>query len=131
MGKKQAEKNHGGGEKDESGKEKSDEVKGMGKEKAGGKGSKRMEEEISREKTAERFLRPGEQGEKGIKGARFVTVELPEEEAGGSTGEGGLGKRRGFRPKVSTSNAPLRPPDSPDAAPEKQPLPLEYRGLIR
>ncbi len=131
MGRKQAGKNHGGGEKDESGKEKSDEVKGMGKEEAGGKGGKRMEEEIPRGKTAERFLRPGEQGEKGIKGARFVTVELPEEEAGGSTGEGGLGKRRGFRPKVPISNAPLRPPDSPDAAPEKQPLPLEYRGLIR
>ena len=131
MGRKQAEKNHGGGEKDESGKEKSDEVKGMGKEEAGGKGGKYMEEEIPRGKTAERFLRPGEQGEKGIKGARFVTVELPEEEAGGSTGEGGLGKRRGFRPKVPISNAPLRPPDSPDAAPEKQPLPLEYRGLIR
>src|SRR3989338_6677766 len=99
--------------------------KGGGRGRAGGKGSKRMEEETPREKTAERFLRPGEQGEKGIKGSRFVTVELPEEEAGGSTGEGGLGKRRGFRPKVSTSNAPLRPPDSPDAAPEKQPLPLE------
>ncbi|MBI2351922.1 MAG: hypothetical protein HYV00_10700 [Deltaproteobacteria bacterium] len=131
MGRKQAGKNPGGGEKDESGKEKSNEVKGMGKEEAGGKGSKYMEGEIPSGKTAERFLRPGEQGEKGIKGARFITVELPEEEAGGSTGEGGVGKRRGFRPKVPISNAPLRPPDSPDAAPEKQPLPLEYRGLIR
>ena len=131
MGGKQAGKNQGGGEKDGSGKEKSNEVKGMGKEEAGGKGSKHMEEEIPRGKAAERFLRPGEQGEKGIKGARFVTVELPEEEAGGSTGEGGSGKRRGFRPKVPISNAPLRQPDSPDAAPEKQPLPLEYRGLIR
>ena len=133
MGKKQPEKNRGGGEKDESGKGKSDEVKGMAKGELGGKvGSyKYKEEDIPRGAAAERFQKPGEQGEKGIKGARFVTVELPEEEAGGSTGEGGLGKRRGIRPKVPTSNAPLRQPDSPDGVPEKQPLPLEYRGLIR
>ncbi len=105
----------------------------MAKGDLGGKAGsyKYKEEDIPRGAAAERFQKPGEQGEKGIKGARFVTVELPEEETEGSTGEGGLGKRRGFRPKVPTSNAPLRQPDSPDAAPEKQPLPLEYRGLIR
>jgi len=90
-----------------------------------------MGEEIPRGKAAERFLKPGEEGEKGIKGARFVTVQLPEEEIASETGQGGSGKRRELRPKTPVGNVPLRRPDAPDASPEKQPLPLEYRGLLR
>lgn len=130
-GKKLADKSQGEGERAGKEREKSGEEKGLGKEEVGGKGSKKMGEEIPRGKAAERFLRPGEQGEKGIKGARFVTVELPESEAQSSGGEGGSGKRREIRPKVPIGNVPLQRPDSPDAPPEKQPMPLEYRGLIR
>lgn len=130
-GKKLADKSRGGGEKDGKEREKSGEEKGMAKEEVGGKGSKKIGEEIPRGKAAERFLEPGEQGEKGIKGARFVTVELPESEAGSSGGEGGSGKRGELRPKVPIGNVPLRQPDSPDGSAEKQPMPLEYRGLIR
>lgn len=90
-------------------------------------------EEIPRPQGAppDRFVKAGEQGDKGLKGARFVTVQLPEEETGGSATEGGSGTRRALRPKVPVSNMPLRGPDSPDAPPERQPLPLEYRELIR
>lgn len=130
-GKKLADKSQGEGERAGKEREKSGEEKGLGKEEVGGKGSKKMGEEIPRGKAAERFLRPGEQGEKGIKGARFVTVELPESEAQSSGGEGGSGKRGEIRPKVPIGNVPLQRPDSPDASPEKQPMPLEYRGLIR
>jgi len=80
---------------------------------------------------ADRFLKPGEQGEGGVKGARFVTVELPEAEAERASGAGGSAKRKPVQPKLPVSNVPLRQPDSPEASAEKQPLPLEYRGLIR
>ncbi len=97
-----------------------------------GKGSKNTSEEIPRgAPPADRFAKPGEQGEGGIKGARFVTVELPEAEAERSSGEGRSGKRKAVQPKVPVSNVPLRPADFPEASAEKQPLPLEYRGLIR
>jgi len=130
-GKQQAEKDQSKGESDGKGREKSGEVKGMGKEEKEGKGSKNVGEEIPRGKAAERFLKPGEEGEKGVKGARFVTVQLPEEESGGQSGQSGPGNRGKMRPKVPVSNVPLQRPDSPNASPEKQPLPLEYRGLIR
>lgn len=130
-GKQQAEKDQGKGEKDGKEREKSGAVKGTGKEEKEGKGSKNVGEEIPRGKPAERFLKPGEEGEKGVKGARFVTVQLPEEESANQSGQSGSGQRRELRPKVPISNVPLRRPDSPDASPETQPLPLEYRGLIR
>jgi len=94
-----------------------------------GRGRKEMRDEI-RGPLPERFLKPGE-AEKVLKGARFVTVELPEEEIAGEGGESVPGKRGRSRARLPVSNLPLRPPDSPDAPPEKQPLPLEYRGLIR
>jgi len=94
-----------------------------------GRGRKEMRDEI-RGPLPERFLKPGE-AEKVLKGARFVTVELPEEEIAGEGGESVPGKRGRSRVRLPVSNLPLRPPDSPDAPPEKQPLPLEYRGLIR
>jgi hypothetical protein len=58
---------------------------------------------------------------------------LPEELAVESKGEGILGKpakESKTYPKVPVSNAPL-PAHVPDAPAEKQPLPLEYRGIIR
>lgn len=130
-GKQQAEKDQGKSESDGKGREKSGEVKGMGKEEREGKGSRNVGEEIPRGKPAERFLAPGEEGEKRIKGARFVTVQLPEEETESKAGQGGPGNRGKIRPKVPVSNVPLQRPDTPEASPEKQHLPLEYRGLIR
>lgn len=121
------------GEKPEKEREKSGETQGMAKQEREGKGGKgKTGEEIPKGTAPERFLQQGEQGEKGIKGTRFVTVQLPEEEAGSqAAGEGGPGKRRNLRPKVPISNVPLKQPDAPNTAPEKQPLPLEYRRLIR
>jgi hypothetical protein len=97
-----------------------------------GKSSKNTSEEIPRGPApAERFAKPGEKGEGGIKGARFVTVELPEPEAESSSGERGSGKKKAIQPQLPVSNVPLGPADSPEASAEKQPLPLEYRDLIR
>jgi hypothetical protein len=82
---------------------------------------------------AERFYKPGEQGKEGVKGARYVTVQLPEELAADSTGEGTLSKQSKETkayPKAPVSNVPL-PAHVPDAPTEKQQLPLEYRGIIR
>jgi hypothetical protein len=81
----------------------------------------------------ERFYQPGEQGKEGVKGARYVTVQLPEELAADSKGEGTIGKpskETNAYPKTPVSNAPL-PAYVPDAPTEKQQLPLEYRGIIR
>ena len=81
----------------------------------------------------ERFYQPGEQGKEGVKGARYVTVQLPEELAADSKGEGTIGKpskETKAYPKTPASNAPL-PAYVPDAPTEKQQLPLEYRGIIR
>jgi hypothetical protein len=95
-------------------------------------GSGKVSEEIPQgSPPPDRFLKPGEQGEGGIKGARYVTVELPEAEAERALGTGGSTKRKPVQPKLPVSNVPLRQPDSPEASAEKQPLPLEYRGLIR
>ena len=83
--------------------------------------------------TSERLLRPGEQAGPGVKEARFVIVQLPEEETEGSSGGGSSGAKRKkpslARPPVD--NLPLRGPDSAAASPEQQKMPLEYRGLIR
>jgi hypothetical protein len=81
----------------------------------------------------ERFYQPGEQGKEGVKGARYVTVQLPEELAADSKGEGTISKpskETKAYPKTPVSNAPL-PAHVPDAPTEKQQLPLEYRGIIR
>ena len=127
--KKRAETGPGSGAGE--GKDKSREMKRAGKEQGGGTGSRNPGEEIPTGKAAERFLKPGELGEKGMKGARFVTVQLPEQEAASEGGDGARGQGRQVRPKTAVSNVPLRRPDNPEAAAEKQPLPLEYRGLIR
>ncbi|MBI4488039.1 MAG: hypothetical protein HY694_03050 [Deltaproteobacteria bacterium] len=134
VGQGQDEGDEGRGDKLKGEKERGREIGGVAKGELEGKGGKGKGEEVPRGTTPDRFLQPGEQGDKGLKGlkgARFVTVELPEVEAEGSGVEGASGKRRGLRPKVPVSNMPLRRPDSPDASTEKQPLPLEYRKLIR
>ena len=81
---------------------------------------------------AERFHKPGEEGRGGIKGAGYVTVQLPEQIAGEAPGQGTTkdAKPTKARTKVPVSNVPL-PAHVPDAPMEKQQLPLEYRGIIR
>jgi hypothetical protein len=82
---------------------------------------------------AERFNRPGEQGNGGLKGARYVTVQLPEEVAAdskGATSGTKDAKSNRLGPKLPVSNVPL-PAHLPDAPTEKQQVPLEYRGIIR
>jgi hypothetical protein len=95
--------------------------------------TKRSEETPQGAPPAERFNRAGDQGKEGIKGARYVTVQLPEELAADAKGDGS-GTRQGgngkARPKLPVSNLPL-PAHVPDAPTEKQPMPLEYRGMIR
>jgi len=81
----------------------------------------------------ERFYKPGEGESQGIKGAGYVTVQLPEELA--PEGKGGGNKRdskgrKAPSSQVSVSNVPL-PKHLPDAPSEKQQMPLEYRGIIR
>ena len=82
---------------------------------------------------AERYYKPGEQGREGIKGAKYVTVQLPEEIAAngnGMTTSSKDGKETRNRQKVPVSNVPL-PAHIPEAPAEKQRMPLEYRDLIR
>jgi hypothetical protein len=81
---------------------------------------------------AERFYKTGE-GKEGISGARYVTVQLPEEVAADSKGKSGATKEsKGTRARsqVPVSNVPL-PAHVPNAPTEKQQLPIEYRGIIR
>jgi len=96
-------------------------------------GRSRSEEIPQSAPPAERFYKPGEEGNEGVKGARYVTVQLPEELAADTKGEGSIIKpskeTRAF-PKTPVSNAPL-PAHVPEAPMEKQQLPLEYRGIIR
>ena len=82
---------------------------------------------------AERFNPGGQEGKEGIKGAGYVTVQLPEEIAADSKGQSTgtrEGRDRKIAPKVPVSNIPL-PARVPDAPMEKQQMPLEYRGMIR
>ncbi len=81
---------------------------------------------------ADRFNQGGE-GPGALKNTRYVTVQLPEQVAGEEKGEttatkSSNGNRVGA--KLPVSNAPL-PAQIPDAPMEKQPMPLEYRGIIR
>jgi hypothetical protein len=119
----------------DSGREKNQELAGKiqgNREDKGGK-SKASEEIPQSPPPAERLSRPGEQGNEGIKGARYVTVQLPEEATVEAKGErGGTTDAKGNRvgQKLPASNVPL-PAHLPDAANEKQHVPLEYRGMIR
>ncbi len=75
---------------------------------------------------------PGQKaaGEIKEKDLRYVIVQLPEEATGGASGSGEAQARKS-RQAAPVSNAPLAPPREPQAAGEKQMLPLEYRGMIR
>lgn len=80
----------------------------------------------------ERFYKAGE-GKAGLKDARYVTVQLPEDITAESRGEGMVAKgSKGNRvgAKVPVSNVPL-PAQIPNSPTEKQQLPIEYRGIIR
>ncbi len=82
---------------------------------------------------AERFFKPGEGEYEGIKGAGYVTVQLPEAlaaEGKGGDNRGDLKRGRALGSQVPVSNVPL-PKHLPDAPAEKQQMPLEYRGIIR
>ncbi len=129
-GRKQGDRDKGPRDRVKGQEETGREIAGMAKGDLQREGTQSRVDEIPHGPAPERFLKPGEQGEVGIKGARFVTVQLPEEETESRSSEGSEKKKK-LRPKISVSNVPLRRPDSPDAISEKQPMPLEYRGLIR
>jgi len=140
QGKEKDQQNRGDGKGDQRDKDKPDREKpgaatgktqGPPEEKLGK--SKASEEVPQGAPPADRFLKPGEEGKGGVKDARFVTVQLPEELLADSKSEGGLfkeSKETKVRPKVPISNVPL-PAHVPDAPTEKQHVPLEYRGIIR
>ncbi len=116
------------------GKEKNNEqtAKNQGGGKEGSGKEKGSEEPPQGAPPAERFYKTGE-GQEGIKNAGYVTVQLPEELAADGKGETRAakdGKGGRARNQVPLSNVPL-PPHVPNAASEKQPVPIEYRGMIR
>jgi hypothetical protein len=107
---------------------------GKMKENSEGRSGKNRSDEMPKDgPPAERYRQPGEQGPDGIKGAKYVTVQLPEEIAADSSGvttSNKDGKESKNRPKLPVSNVPL-PAHVPEAPAEKQRMPLEYRDLIR
>jgi hypothetical protein len=106
--------------------------KSQGALKEGAGKDKASEEPPQGAPPAERFYKAGE-GKEGISGARYVTVQLPEEVAADSKGASRATKEsKGTRarPQVPLSNVPL-PAHVPNAPAEKQQLPIEYRGIIR
>lgn len=114
----------------EQNKEKTDKNQGGMREGAGR--NQASEEPPHGAPPADRFYKGGE-GKDGIKGARYVTVQLPEEVAADSKGEAMAtkeSKANRVGAKVPVSNVPL-PAHVPNAPSEKQQLPIEYRGIIR
>ena len=111
-----------------------DESAGKMKQNSEGRSGKNRSEEMPKDgPPAERYRQPGEQGPDGIKGAKYVTVQLPEEivaDSSGTTTSSKDGKEIRNRPKLPISNVPL-PAHVPEAPAEKQRMPLEYRDLIR
>ena len=78
-------------------------------------------------------LYPSGEGKQGLQGTGYVTVQLPEEIAADGKFESRPSKdaKNGrSRSQIPLSNVPL-PAHVPNAASEKQELPIEYRGLIR
>ena len=121
-------------ENSKSGQQNSQEASGQQQANAKEKLGKNKSEEIPQGgPPAERFYKPGEEGKQLIKDGRYVTVQLPEELAADGSGVTSTSKdaqdsRK--RSKLPVSNIPL-PAHVPDAPSEKQPMPLEYRDLIR
>jgi hypothetical protein len=115
-------------------KSKTSESAGKTKESSEGKSGKNRSDEMPQDgPPAERYYKPGEQDREGIKGAKYVTVQLPEEIAAndnGVTTSSKDGKETRNRQRLPVSNMPL-PAQIPEAPAEKQHIPLEYRDLIR
>src|SRR5262245_27239863 len=106
--------------------------KGQGGTKEGAGKNQASDEPPQSTPPAERFYRAGE-GKEGIKGARYVAVQLPEDIAADAKGESKTvreGKGNRSRVQVPVSNMPL-PAHVPSAPSEKQQMPIEYRGLIK
>ena len=81
---------------------------------------------------ADRFYNPGE-GKEGLGGKGYVTVQLPEDVVADAKGESRItkeSKNNRARAQIPVSNIPL-PAHIPNAATEKQQVPIEYRGVIR
>jgi hypothetical protein len=81
---------------------------------------------------SERFYQAGE-GKDGVKNARYVKVQMPEDVIADSKGESRSAKESKAgraRSQVPVSNLPL-PAHLPNAPTEKQQMPIEYRGIIR
>jgi hypothetical protein len=81
---------------------------------------------------ADRFYKPGE-GREGLGTKGYVSVQLPEEVVADAKGESRItkeSKNNRTRSQIPVSNVPL-PAHIPNAAAEKQQLPIEYRGVIR
>ncbi len=81
---------------------------------------------------ADRFYAAGE-GQQGLQGARYVTVQLPEDIVADEKAESRPSKdskANRTRSQVPVSNVPL-PAHVPNAATEKQHIPIEYRDMIR
>ncbi|MBM4296676.1 MAG: hypothetical protein FJ143_02940 [Deltaproteobacteria bacterium] len=106
--------------------------KGQGGTKEGSGKNQASEEPPQSAPPAERFYRAGE-GKEGLKGARYVTVQLPEDVVVESKGESKATKEatgNRARAQVPVSNTPL-PAHLPNAPSEKQQMPIEYRGIIK
>ena len=75
------------------------------KENSEGKSGKNRSDEMPKDGApAERYYKPGEQGREGIKGAKYVTVQLPEEiaaDSNGMTTSSKDGKETRNRPKTT------------------------------
>jgi len=108
--------------------------KNQGASKEGAGKNQSSEEPPQGAPPAERFYKAGEGKEGGLKGAGYVTVQLPEDVVADSKAEGKPTKegRTGTRARAQlpVSNAPL-PAHVPNAPAEKQQMPIEYRGIIR
>jgi hypothetical protein len=79
----------------------------------------------------ERFLKPGEQpGGFLTKDARFVKVRIPFGNAPQGEGENLTKNTDRTQPKTPYSNAPLKEAP-PDQVQVKQPVPLEYRTILK
>ena len=115
-------------------KSKTSESAGKMKENSERKSGKNRSDEVPQDGApAERYYKPGEQDREGIKDAKYVTVQLPEEIAAsgnGVTTSSKDGKEIRNRQRLPVSNVPL-PAHNPEAPAEKQRMPLEYRDLIR
>jgi hypothetical protein len=119
------------GDPDKQDSRKSNETAGKkeGKSEQPGGKSPASEERPQGPPPSDRF---GGEGKGGLKGERYVTVQLPDDPAAESRGEGKTGTAKGARGRTNlpASNVPL-PAHVPDAPSEVQQMPLEYRGLIR